>query len=317
MRGKCRPGRVEQAMLDWEEAVQEFERSLVAERNASPHTVRAYVADLRQFATFLRERKETDSGATCVDAVERDDVRAFLAHLLAGHRKTSVARKLSSLKTFFRFARQRRWLEHDPVSVVQAPRKEQQLPNHLTVDDVFRLLDAVPGDGPVRVRDAAMFEVLYSCGLRVSELVGLNWEDIDGALELVRVRGKGNKERIVPIGRKALAALERYRAQIGQLCRRGVRDVGAVFLNRSGRRLTTRSVARRLEYYVRAAGLANKVSPHAVRHSFATHLLNAGADLRAIQELLGHASLSTTQRYTHLNLDHLMRVYDKSHPRAG
>lgn len=304
-------------MPQWEAAVQEFARSLVGERNASPHTVRAYWADLRQFAEFLRARAGRDRATLEVQGVQREEVRAFLAWLVDGHRKSSVGRKLSSLKAFFRFARRQRWLDHDPVAAVQAPRREQHLPNHLTVDDMFRLLDAVSGDSPVRVRDRALLEVLYSCGLRVSELVGLNWADIDTSLELVRVRGKGAKERLVPIGRKALEALQRYRQIVPQLCRRGVQDGQAVFLNRSGRRLTTRSVARSLDAYVRIAGLANKISPHAVRHSFATHLLNAGADLRAIQELLGHASLSTTQRYTHLNLDHLMRVYDKSHPRAG
>jgi integrase/recombinase XerC len=159
-------------------------------------------------------------------------------------------------------------------------------------------------------------EVVYSCGLRVSELVGLDWSDVDASLELVRVRGKGAKERLVPIGRKALAALAAYRARVPELCPRRLRDERAVFLNRRGRRLTTRSVARLVDQYVLASGIAAKASPHALRHSFATHLLNAGADLRSIQELLGHASLSTTQRYTHVNLDQLMSVYDKAHPRA-
>jgi len=300
-----------------EQAMFAFERALRSERNASPHTVRAYLADLRQFVEFLEQRLGGEARALTLQQVGREHVREFLAWLLDGHRKSSVGRKLSSIKAFFRFARAEGWLNHDPVAAVQAPRKEQQLPNHLTVDDAFRLLGAAVGDEPIRARDAALLEVLYSCGLRVSELVGLDWSDINPNLELVRVRGKGAKERLVPIGRKALEALWRYREKIPQLCRRGVREPAAVFLNRSGRRLTTRSVARRLDFYVQAAGLAHKISPHAVRHSFATHLLNAGADLRAIQELLGHASLSTTQRYTHLNLDHLMRVYDKAHPRAG
>ncbi len=304
-------------MVEWEQAVRDFERVLKAERSASPHTVRAYLADLRQFGEFISQQFGSHGSALALPRVSREQVRNFLAWLLENHRKSSVARKLSSLKTFFRFARSRGWIHHDPVAAVQAPRKEQELPNHLTVDDTFRLLGAAIGEEPIRARDAALLETLYSCGLRVSELVGLNWIDIDTNLELVRVRGKGSKERLVPVGRKALEALERYREKIPQLCRHGVREPEAVFLNRSGRRLTTRSVARRLDRYVRAAALGNKVSPHAIRHSFATHLLNAGADLRAIQELLGHASLATTQRYTHLNLDYLMQVYDKAHPRAG
>ncbi|MCX8072716.1 MAG: tyrosine recombinase XerC [Candidatus Binatia bacterium] len=303
--------------MELERAVQEFIRALRVERNASPHTVRAYDADLQQFLTFMQGMLARAGKGVEVREVTREHVRGFLAALLEQHRKSSVARKLSSVRAFFRFARAQRWLDHDPVAAVQAPRKEQQLPNHLTVDDAFRLLDAVAGDEPIRLRDAAMLEVLYSCGLRVSELVSLDWEDLDSNLQLLRVRGKGAKERLVPIGQKALAALWRYREHIPKLCRRGVKDARAVFLNRSGRRITTRSVARRLDYYVRAAGLLTKVSPHAIRHSFATHLLNAGADLRAIQELLGHASLSTTQRYTHVNLDYLMQVYDKAHPRAG
>lgn len=304
-------------MAGIEEAVRDFESMLRRERNVSPHTVRAYVADLKQFVNFIAEQLGVEGRRVTLQQVQREHVRSFLAWLLAHHRKSSVGRKLSSIKAFFRFARARGWIGHDPVSAVQAPRKEQQLPSHLTVDDTFRLLEAAAGEEPIRARDAALLEVLYSCGLRVSELVGLNWADIDARLEIVRVRGKGAKERLVPIGRKALEALQCYREKIPELCRRGVREPEAVFLNRSGRRLTTRSVARRLDAYVQAASLGKKISPHAVRHSFATHLLNAGADLRAIQELLGHASLSTTQRYTHLNLDHLMRVYDAAHPRAG
>ena len=190
---------------------------------------------------------------------------------------------------------------------------------------MFRLLDAPPLDTPLGLRDRAILEVLYSCGLRVSELVGLDWDEIDANLEVVRVKGKGNKERIVPIGRKALAALDRYRAQIPALVvpkrRHSLPATPSsaslpVFLNTRGERLTTRSVARLVAGYARDCGIALKTSPHALRHTFATHLLDAGADLRAIQELLGHSSLSTTQKYTHVNLDRLMQVYDKAHPRA-
>ena len=296
-----------------------FETSLVAEDNASVHTVRNYVSDLRQLQSFLREHRVAlaDGGDDVVPArVDSLALRAFLAELLRHHRRSSVARKLAAVKGFFRFLLRCGAIESDPTAGMLTPKKGQQLPVHLTVDDMFRLLEAPPADSPAGLRDRAILEVIYSCGVRVSELVGLNWDDIDASLALVRVRGKGGKERLVPIGATALAALGAYRARVADLCPRRLRDEYSVFLNRRGTRLTTRSVARLIDGYVLATGIATKASPHALRHSFATHLLNAGADLRAIQELLGHASLSTTQKYTHVNLDQLMTVYDKAHPRA-
>ena len=296
-----------------------YARALVVEENASPHTVRNYVSDLRQLRAFLLERRLGLDGAAADVAVDRVDhlaIRAFMTDLLRRNSKTSVGRKLSAWKQFFRFLLRRGAISRDPTAGIATPKKRQQLPVHLTVDDTFRLLEAPPKDTPAGLRDRALLEVVYSCGLRVAELVGLDWTDIDGGLELVRVRGKGGKERLVPIGRKALAALQAYRGRIAELCPRRLRDEKAVFLNRRGQRLTTRTVARLVDHYVAASGIATKASPHALRHSFATHLLNAGADLRAIQELLGHASLSTTQKYTHVNLDQLMSVYDKAHPRA-
>jgi integrase/recombinase XerC len=299
--------------------IAEFERSLLVEENASRHTVRNYVSDLRQMRAFFLERRLAlnDCGDEAVpDRVDQTVIRTWMAALLRRNRKSSVGRKLSAAKGFFRYLLRRGGITRDPTVGIVTPRKEQQLPVHLTVDDMFRLLEAPPKDTPAGLRDRALLEVLYSCGLRVSELVGLDWSDIDSSLEVVRVRGKGGKERLAPIGRKALAALAAYRERVGDLCPRRLRQEKAVYLNRRGGRLTTRSVARMVEHYVMAAGLATKASPHALRHSFATHLLNAGADLRAIQELLGHASLSTTQKYTHVNLDQLMSVYDKAHPRA-
>jgi integrase/recombinase XerC len=296
-----------------------YARALVVEENASPHTVRNYVSDLRQLRAFLLEHRLGLDDAAADVAVERVDhlaIRAFMTELLRRNSKTSVGRKLSAAKQFFRFLLRRGEISRDPTAGIATPKKRQQLPVHLTVDDTFRLLEAPPKDTPAGLRDRALLEVVYSCGLRVSELVGLDWADVDSGLELVRVRGKGDKERLVPIGRKALTALEAYRARGAELCPRRLRDEKAVFLNRCGQRLTTRTVARLVDHYVAASGIATKASPHALRHSFATHLLNAGADLRAIQELLGHASLSTTQKYTHVNLDQLMSVYDKAHPRA-
>lgn len=299
--------------------IAEFERSLLIEENASRHTVRNYVSDLRQLRAFLLEHRlalNEDGSDVSPERVDQTALRTFMAALLRRNRKSSVGRKLSAAKGFFRHLLRRGVITRDPTAGIATPKKEQQLPAHLTVDDMFRLLEAPPTDTAVGLRDRALLEVLYSCGLRVSELIGLDWADVDSGLELVRVRGKGGKERLVPIGRKALAALAAYRERLGDLCPRQLRHEQAVYLNRRGGRLTTRSVARMVEHYVMASGLATKASPHALRHSFATHLLSAGADLRAIQELLGHASLSTTQKYTHVNLDQLMSVYDKAHPRA-
>ncbi|MFN8625736.1 MAG: tyrosine recombinase XerC [Candidatus Binatia bacterium] len=300
-------------------AIAEFQRTLLVEDNASAHTVRNYISDLRQLRAFLLEHGFGLNSAGDDVAPERIDplaVRAYVAHCLRRNRRSSVGRKLSAARGFFRHLRRRGRLDADPTVGIATPKKQRQLPVHLTVDDMFRLLEAPPADTPAGLRDRALLEVVYSCGLRVSELVGLDWADVDDGLELVRVRGKGGKERLVPIGRTALTALGAYRARLSELCPRRLVDGAAVFLNRRGGRLTTRSVARMVERYVVTSGVATKASPHALRHSFATHLLNAGADLRAIQELLGHATLSTTQKYTHVNLDQLMRVYDKAHPRA-
>jgi integrase/recombinase XerC len=303
-------------MVNLTAQIESFLRLLRVEENVSPHTVRSYRSDLRQLSAFAAARLGRDPDDVPCSAVDQTIVRSFLVELLRRNRRSSAARKLSAVRRFFRHALRQGLIERDPTVGVITPKTERQLPSHLTVDDVFRLLEAPDPTTPNGRRDRALLEVAYSCGLRVSELVGLDWDDLEAALGVVRVRGKGNKERVVPIGRKALGALAAYRDAIPALCRRCDVDVQAVFLNRRGRRLTARSVARLVDHYVLASGLAAKASPHAIRHSFATHLLGAGADLRAIQELLGHASLSTTQKYTHVNLDQLMHVYDKAHPRA-
>jgi len=305
--------------------VDRYSTFLRVEKNVSDHTVRNYLSDLWQFFAFLEKPPgQVEPRPVLVDAIDLHRIQAFLSFLHREHKKSSIGRKLSALKSFFRFLLREGVLAHDPTLHVGSPKQEHPLPTHLTVDDMFRLLESPPADTPAGLRDRAILEVLYSCGLRVSELVGLSWGDIDPTLEVVRVRGKGNKERIVPIGRKALDALARYRAQMPLLIapkNRGTvippsSSTAPVFLNTRGGRLTTRSVARLVGGYARTCGIALQTSPHALRHSFATHLLDAGADLRAIQELLGHASLSTTQKYTHVNLDRLMQVYDKAHPRA-
>jgi integrase/recombinase XerC len=296
--------------------IDEFLRMLAVEENASAHTVRSYGSDLGQLLTFLAARAGREPGALPCRALDRDAVRAFLVDRLRSNRRSSAARKLSAVKRLVRDLLRRGVLDADPTVGIQAPRADRRLPAHLTVDDTFRLLEAPDAGTPAGLRDRALLEVTYSCGLRVSELVGLDWSVVDAALGVVRVRGKGRKERIVPIGATALAALAAYRACIPALCRRRPVDAGAVFLNQRGGRLTVRSVARLVDHYTLRGGVSGKISPHALRHSFATHLLGAGADLRAIQEMLGHASLSTTQKYTHVDLDQLMAAYDKAHPRA-
>jgi integrase/recombinase XerC len=287
--------------------IEEFEAYLAHEANASAHTIKGYGSDVRQLAAFLAAR-----GGGLAD-VDVHGVRAYLASLAGTARKTSVGRKLAALKHFFRYCASRGARRDDPAQGLTAPKRERYLPPHLTVDEMFRVLNGMTSAEPLAARDRALLELLYSSGIRVSELVSLDWQDIDRRGEVVRVLGKGRKERIVPIGATALDALEAYRRRWPADRRR---DGRAVFLNARGGRLTVRSVARIVEHHVARAETRVRASPHAFRHSFATHLLNAGADLRAIQELLGHASLSTTQRYTHVDFARLAEVYDKSFPRA-
>jgi integrase/recombinase XerC len=311
---------------DLQPLIDRYATFLRVEKNVSAHTLRNYLSDLLQFLAFVEKPHErAEVGAVAVGEINHHHIHAFLSTLYRHHKKSSIGRKLSAIKSFLRFLLREGIIERDPTLLIGSPKKDQPLPTYLPIDDMFRLLDAPPLDTPTGLRDRAILEVLYSCGLRVSELVGLDWNAIDANLEVVRVRGKGNKERIVPIGRKALEALDRYRAQILALVvpkrRYSLPSLSSsaslpVFLNTRGERLTTRSVARLVAGYARDCGIALKTSPHALRHTFATHLLDAGADLRAIQELLGHSSLSTTQKYTHVNLDRLMQVYDKAHPRA-
>ena len=279
-----------------------FLRHLDAVRNVSPHTVRSYGSDLEQLSEFL--------GNPAPAAVTHQDLRRFLGHLIAsGTKKSSLARKLSAVRSFYKHLNREGVVTHDPARLVATPKQERRLPAVLTVDDAFRLL-AGPADKGDRLRDRAVLETLYSAGIRASELVGIDLADIDRRGRLIRIRGKGRKERIVPVGQTALESIDAWCAS------RKTPQEPAVFTNPSGKRLTARTVQRIVETYRKELGLSQKASPHTLRHSYATHLLESGADLRSIQELLGHASLSTTQRYTHLNLDSLMEAYDKAHPRA-
>jgi integrase/recombinase XerC len=287
------------------DAVEAWATHLRTERSASAHTLRAYLADVRQFLSV--------AGAAGIQRIGARDVRHWLRTLDGAVDRASIARKLAAVRGFFRFLVDTGRLTVDPTLGVATPKVRKKLPAHLSLDEVDRLLATPPGDAFGGVRDRAILELLYSSGLRVSELTGLDWTDVDAQAETVRVLGKGRKERIVPVGRPALRALDAYRRACGE---RGWSATGPVFRNVRGGRLTSRSVARLMERWVAAAGGATKATPHALRHTFATHLLGGGADLRAIQELLGHASLSTTQRYTHVDLRRLMDAYDRAHPRA-
>lgn len=286
-----------------------FLRYLQRERNASPHTLRAYGQDVQHFSVYLQS--QLGRAPRPVDA-DRWAVRSWLASLHEqGHRQTSSARRLASLRTFFRFLCREGILESNPARAILAPRVERRLPSHLDEKEVGRLLD-IPGDDLVSCRDRLILELLYATGMRCSELVGLDLDDIDRPGRIARVLGKGRKERLVPFGRPADLALARYLE-----VRKGLRAQGAaLLLNRRGGRLTDRSVRRCVARRIGEAARKGRVTPHTLRHSFATHLLQRGADLRAIQELLGHASLSTTQRYTHVNARQMLEVYQKTHPRA-
>jgi len=286
-----------------------FLRHLDTERNASPHTVKAYAEDLQQFAEHLREELGREARPRDVDHLL---IRAFLARLhRAGLKKTSAARKLASLRSFFRYLCREGVLTKNPARALLSPRLEKRNPVHLDEAQMATLLD-VPGEGDAVLRARAILELLYGAGIRCGELVGLDLGDVDLDGRLLRVLGKGRKERVVPFGTRAQAAL---RAYLPARLRARPRNE-ALFVNVRGGRLTDRSVRAVLARRMDQTALTHKISPHALRHSFATHLLERGADLRAIQELLGHVSLSTTQRYTHVDTRHILRIYSKTHPRA-
>ena len=301
-----------------EDLIRQYSEHLRNERNVSAHTLRNYLSDLVQFQKFLIDRGLCLAGKNGVDVrkVDIHVVRAYLAALTKDRKKSSIGRKLAALKGFFRYLLASHQIDKDPLLLINSPKQEKPLPKFLSVDDVFQLLGNIKIKTPLDIRDRAILEVFYSTGIRVSELVGLDWSDIDFQLGIVRVLGKGSKERIVPIGQMALDALRDYSIEVRKKWNLPCKGENPVFLNNRGGRITGRSVARLVEKHLKEVGIAAKVSPHGLRHTFATHLLNSGADLRVIQEMLGHASLSTTQRYTHLNLDQLTAVYDKAHPRA-
>lgn len=294
------------------QSVELFTRWLTNEKGYSEHTVVGYHRDLQEFIKVVGE-------GVSLNSVSAGHIRSFIVSLHGRNSSGSVARKLSALRTFFRFAVRRKLVKTDPLTGISGPKAGRFIPVFLTVDETFALLEAPGPRDSFMQRDRALLELLYSTGIRVSELVSRDMGDLDFTEEVLRVRGKGNKERLVPVGRPAMEAVNGWLPHRSQLIRERVargKPTGepALFLNGQGSRLSTRSVERIVRGYGERAGISQIVTPHALRHSFATHLLEMGADLRSVQELLGHASLSTTQRYTHLTLDHLAEVYDKAHP---
>jgi len=293
------------------QVVTEFLRYLRLNRNVSRHTVRAYESDLAQFLAHVASETSVRRGALEAAALTRTAIRSFLAavHARGGSRATA-ARKLAAVRTFLRYLRREGLIDADPGALVRAPKREVRMPAHLSEREMTALVEAASGEDPLGRRDRAILELFYASGLRLSELVGLDLEDVNLGSKLVRVLGKGGRQRLVPFNASTASAIRAY------LKGRGARDAEALFLNHRGGRLTVRSVDRIVRRYALASGSRPGISPHALRHSFATHLLQRGADLRVIQELLGHARLGTTERYTHVNAAQLLEVYRKSHPRA-
>ena len=305
-------------MSEFARQIERFGDYLRDQARFSPHSVKGYLTDVEGLRRYLEENGlDLDSpGTSALQAVNTPWIRGYLKTLHETCKKSTIGRKLAALKGFFRYLVREGVLARDPLVGFSTPKQEAPLVKFLSVDEAFRVLGCLPEEGILPARDRAVMEVLYSSGVRVSELVGLNWREVDFSLGVLKVFGKGSKERIVPVGEVALAALRDYADHQRGRWGRAARGEEPVFLNRFGTRITTRSIARIVEKYLRLAGIPVRMGPHGLRHTFATHLLNAGADLRSIQELLGHVSLSTTQRYTHVNLDQLTAVYDRAHPRA-
>lgn len=301
--------------------VDSFIESLSSEKGYSDNTCRAYRHDLKEFVSIISggrlsgEKIKKDRGVFRIDKVDSLTIRGYLGALYKNNKKTTIARKLSAVRSFFRYLVKHGFISDSPADSILTPKQGKAIPAYLTVDDMFRLLDSIKSDSLLSLRNRAIFETIYSCGIRVSELAGLNIIDVDSATGVIRVLGKGNKQRIVPIGKKAIDAIQAYRKRLQAESGIRIDENGPLFLNKNNGRLTTRSIARILDKLVRECGMQSPVSPHGLRHTFATHMLDAGADLRVIQELLGHKSLSTTQKYTHVSIDRLMETYDKAHPR--
>ena len=300
--------------------IRSFIDSLRSEKGYSVNTCRAYSHNINEFISFISESyfsTDNKEGADLLKAehIESLMIRGYLAFLHKKNKKVTIARKLSAVRSFFRFLVKHGVILDNPLDLILTPKQVKAIPVYLPVDDIFRLLDSIKTDTLAGIRNRAIFETLYSSGIRVSELEGLDVFSVDFTKCLIRVVGKGNKERIVPIGKKAVATIKEYRRRLQSKAGIAEENNGPLFLNKDHGRLTSRSIARILNKTARECGLLIPVSPHALRHTYATHMLDAGADLRVVQELLGHKSLSTTQKYTHVSIDRLMETYDKAHPR--
>lgn len=303
-----------------QQSIDGFLAYLAHQRGLSGETVRAYGSDLQQLQSFVQEK--TGRPLVALHELNEDVLRGFMASLHRSREKTSQARKLSTLRSFYRFLNEQGITDDNPARLIAHPKIKGRIPSFLGVDQMFHFLDSLrrrcgaENAGWRRWRNWAMFEFLYSSGVRVSELVGLDVTDVSFAEGTVRVLGKGAKERVTPVGKTALEAVQAYLTALHKQAPQLHSSCEALFRNAAGGRLTSRSVHRILVAELKQCGLWQHLSPHGLRHSFATHLLNSGADLRAIQEMLGHASLSTTQRYTHVQVDQLMKTYDAAHPRS-
>lgn len=291
-----------------------FEDFLSSERNYSKHTLKAYIADIKEFGLVLKDMGliSADNGEIDFAHMDETPIRTFISRLYGKNKRVSISRKLASIRTFFEFLIRNGTIKSNPAKLVPTPKGEKRLPTFLTVDEVVKLVETPGSENVYESRDRAILELLYSCGLRVSELVGINLNNLDLISMSVKVLGKGNKERMVPLGSKACTAIKTYLSQRLDL----KPEDDYLFVNSRGGRLSTRSIDRIIKKYAAISGIPKNISPHVLRHTFATHLLGGGADLRAIQEMLGHKSLSTTQRYTHISIEKIMEIYDKTHPRA-
>ena len=301
--------------------ISSFLESLVTEKGYSEQTRRAYRKDLLDFFSFMADSRPPGKKPrnrvhdVKLEQIDGIIIRSFLSFLHQKNKKTTIARKISAIRSFFKFLVRKGIISENPAEMVLTPKQEKTIPVYLSVDEMFRLLDSIQTNTLLGLRNRAIFETLYSSGIRVSELANLNLSDVDFTAAVIQVFGKGNKQRIVPVGQKALAAIKAYRTKLERHTDSIILKTGPLFLNRSKKRLSSRSIARILKKLADTVGLLTPVSPHAMRHTFATHMLDAGADLRVVQELLGHKSLSTTQKYTHVSVDRLMETYDKAHPR--
>jgi len=295
--------------------ISDFQTYLEVEKNVSEHTGVAYIADVKEFEKFLFDRKLIRNQNEII-SVGYEMIRQYLSFLFLNKiKKVTVNRKISSLKSFYKYLLRKGKISNNPAEMIQTLKTEKFMPNFLSTDEMEELLKKGQDQSVLGLRDHAILELFYSCGLRLGELSNLDVKNIDFHQKLVKVRGKGGKERIIPIGAPALKSLNEYLEKSQETCKGGGDDGRPLFLNTYGKRISARSIAKIVDKTTHKSGIGRKISPHALRHSFATHLLNAGADLRSIQELLGHESLSTTQKYTAVNINRMMEIYDQAHPR--